>query len=249
MDFTIADLLKNVFYFGGLSAITAIIISPLQFLKVIRQQTGAQYSEICQKYFKEDGLKPFFRGAIPYAKLQFYSSSAFGLNEFFMVMILKQFGLEVTLIGILIRALSAGVTETAFTVNAEVKEISRNKGELMKQDGTIKSIIESIFLRNVLFWMGSLFTLYFINKANLSNFSGGILAFMLGIVIAIVTIPIDMAATHNCGDDTKYSTFKRIKKIIQDGGGYSSSYYGSLMRIIQIAIFTLVTSITEMILR
>lgn len=249
MDFTVTDLIKNVFYFGGLSAITAIVISPLQFLKIIRQQTGGKYSVISKKYFEKEGIKPFFRGAMPYAKLQFFSSAAFGFSEFFMVMILKKFGIEVALIGILLRALSAGVLETSFTIRSEVKEISRNKGELMKKDGTVNSIIGAIFIRNIVFWMGSLLTVYFIEKAHLSNSTGIVLSFGLGIIIAILTIPIDMAATHNCGDDVKYSTFKRIRKIIQDGGGYSSSYYGSLMRILQIAIFTLVTFVTEMILR
>lgn len=249
MDFTLTDLLKNVFYYGGISAITGILISPLQFLKIIRQQTGKKYLQICKEYFEKGGLKTFFRGAIPFAKLQFFSSSAFGVSEFFMVMLLKRFGLEVTLIGMLVRVLSAGTFETAFTVRAEVKEISRNKGELMKKDGTIMSIIEIIFMRNTIFWMGSLFTVYFIDKIGLSNTVGMILSFILGIIVAVITIPIDMAATHNCGDNVRYSAFGRIKKIIQDGGGYSSSYYGSLMRILQIAIFTLTTSITEMILK
>ena len=249
MDFTLISLLKNMLYFGGLSAVAAIVISPLQFLKVIRQQNGYRYSTIIKQYFTKSGIKPFFRGAVPYAKVQFFSSAAFGFSEFFMVMILKKFDADVTLLGIIMRAIAAGVLETALTIDAEVKEISRNKGELMKTPGTIKSVFGPLFIRNIMSWVGSLVTIYFLNKMHLSNFTASILALVLGTVVAVITIPIDMAATQNCGDDIHCSTFARVKKIIQEGGGYSSSYRGSLMRIVQIAIFTVVTSITEMILR
>jgi branched-subunit amino acid transport protein len=119
----------------------------------------------------------------------------------------------------------------------------------MKKDGTIKSIIEMIFIRNVLFWLGSLLSFYFINKAGLSDFIGTILSFILGMLFAVITIPIDMAATHNCGDDIHCSTIERIKKIIKEGNGYAATYHGSAIRILQMAIFTTATAITEIILR
>ena len=150
----------------------------------MRQQTGEKYSYIIRKYFLKDGIAPFYRGAYPYAKLNLYSSAAFGVSEFFMIAILKKFGFEVTILGTLLRALSAGILETILTVRAEVKEISRNKAEFMKSDGTVRSIIEMIFIRNTLFWLGSLLSFYFINKSGLSDFSGTILSFALGTLFA-----------------------------------------------------------------
>jgi branched-subunit amino acid transport protein len=249
MDFTFTDLIRNALYFGGIAAITALLISPLQFLKIIRQQTGRGYFDITKDYFSNYGIKPFYRGAYPYAKLNFYSSAAFGISEFFMVNLLKSFGLEVTIIGTFLRAIAAGTLETSMTVSSEVKEISRNKGEFMKQKGTVRSIIEAIFIRNTLFWMGSLISFYFMNKMQLSNFMGGIVSFIFGAIFAIITIPVDIVATHNCGDDTKHSIFSRLKKIIVEDGSYKAAYRGSLMRIVQITIFTITTVITEMILR
>lgn len=249
MDFTFADLIKNVVYFGGISALTAASVSPMQFLKIIRQQTGEKYFYIMKKYFLKDGFAPFYRGAYPYAKINLYSSAAFGVSEFFMIALLKKFGFEVTIIGTLSRALSAGILETLLTARSEVKEISRNKAEFMKSDGTVRSIIEMIFIRNTLFWLGSLLSFYFISKSGLSDFSGTLLSFGLGIVFAIITIPFDIAATHSCGDDIHYSTFKRIKKIVNEGNGYSATFHGSIMRILQMAIFTSTTAITEMLLR
>ena len=249
MVFSFYELLKESATFGIIAAIIAVIISPLQFIKIIRQQTGKSYSKIIKENYKKYGIKVFYRGAYPYGKLQFLSSFSFGLSEFCCIFVLKKFNLELSFIAVFIRAISAGLFETTFSVKAEMQEISRNKGELMKQKGTVASILEAIFIRNVLFWMASLVSFYFINKISLNGLAGGLLAFVFGIIFAIITIPIDLVATHNCGDDEKHSVFSRIKKILTTEGCYSSIYYGSFMRVIQISIFTVFTTITEMILR
>ena len=248
MEFSFLSLLKEAFIFGLLSCITAIIISPLQFIKIIRQQTGNSYSKIIKKNYQQHGIKIFYRGAYPYGQLQFLSSASFGLSEFICIFFLKEYHIDTNLIGIFIRALSAGIFETAFAVKAEVQEISKNKGELMKRKGTISSILEAIFMRNALFWMASLLSLYFIQRMHLSHFSGSLLASLFGIVFGVITIPLDLVATHNCGDDERHSVFSRIQKIINEDH-YSSIYYGSMMRVLIISIFTIVTTITEMILR
>jgi hypothetical protein len=248
MEFSFLSLLKEAFIFGTLSCITAIAISPLQFMKRMRQQTGNDYSKIAKENYKKSGIKVFYRGAYPYGQLQFLSSFSFGLSEFCCIFVLKKYNLDTSFIAVLIRAISAGIFETVFTARAEVQEISKNKGELMKQRGTIASILEAIFMRNVLFWIGPLLSFYFINKAHLSGLTSGFVAFVIGIIFGVLTIPFDLVATHNCGDDEKYSVFSRIKKVLSEGQ-YSSIYYGSMMRIIQNSIFTIVTTITEMILR
>jgi hypothetical protein len=249
MEFSFLSLLKEAFIFGSLSCITAIIISPLQFIKIIRQQTGDNYKNIIKANYKKSGIKIFYRGAYPYGQLQFLSSFAFGLSEFICIFFLKQYNLESSFTGILIRSISAGIFETAFTVKAEVQEISKNKGDLMKRKGTITSILEAIFMRNTLFWMASLLSFYFIQKIHLTHFAGSLLAFVFGVVFGVITIPLDLVATQNCGDDEIHSVFSRIKKILNANGQYSSMYYGSIARIMIISIFTIITTIIEMILR
>lgn len=248
MEFSFLSMLREAFIFGLFSCITAILISPLQFLKIIRQQTGEKYSNIIKSNYKKSGIKLFYRGAYPYGKMQFLSSFAFGMSEFCCIFILRKFSLDTALIAVFIRSISAGIFETTFTAKAEVQEISKNKGELMKKEGEVFSILEAIFLRNVLFWMASLLSFYFIQKANLSHEIGGLIAFIFGVIFAIITIPFDLIATHNCGDEENHSVFSRMKKIIKEEK-YSSMYRGSLMRIILMSIFTIVTTLTEMLLR
>ena len=249
MGFSFYELLKESFTFGTICAIIAVMISPLQFIKIIRQQTGESYAKIVKENYKKHGIAVFYRGAYPYGKLQFLSSFSFGFSEFCCIFFLTKFNLELSFAAIFIRAISAGLFETTLSVKAEMQEISRNKGDLMKQKGTVASILEAIFMRNTLFWMASLVSFYFINKMSLSGLAGGLLAFVLGIIFAVITIPIDLVATHNCGDDEKHSVFSRIKKILTTKGCYSSIYYGSFVRVFQISIFTVVTTITEMIVR
>ncbi len=248
MDFQFFSLLKEAFIFGFLSCITAIIISPLQFIKIIRQQTGDSYSRIIKENYKKHGMRVFYRGGYSYGQFQFLSSFSFGVSEFCCIFFLKKFSLDMSLIAVFIRAISAGIFETTLTVKSEVQEIAKNKGDLMKKEGTISSIFEAAFIRNTVFWMASLLAFYFIKKMSLSGFEGGFLAFIFGIIFAIATIPVDLVATHNCGDDERHSVYSRLKKVLSEGN-YSSMYNGSLMRVIQISIFTIVTTITEMIVR
>ncbi len=242
-------LIKEAFIFGIVCAIVAAIISPLQFAKIIRQQTGEKYSEIFKRNYNTGGIKVFYRGAYPYGKLQFLSSASFGFSEFLCIFLLKKINLESVILAIIIRALSASVFETAMTIKSEVQEISRNKGELMKVKGTIASSINAIFFRNALFWMASLISGYLIEQLGISYISGILLSAVLGMLFAVITIPLDLVATQNCGDDESHSIISRMKKIIQDNNQYSSIYRGSLMRIIQIGIFTVVTTFTGILLK
>ena len=177
--------------------------------------------------------------------LNFLVNAAFGMSEFFMNMILSPYNLQLTIFGIITRIISASLIETLFTAKAEVQGITRNKGDLMKKNGEVLSILEAIFLRNIINWMGALFSVYFIHLFALNYFQGFILSFFLGIIFAILTLPFDIVATHNCGDIEKLSIFQRLKKISLEAGGYHGAYRGSLMRVMMITCYSVGIVIVE----
>lgn len=240
-------LIKNIFAFGSVAALVAIIVTPLQFLKIMRQQTGWTYSYIFHHEKKLYGPSVFYRALIPYVAMSFLINAAFGISEHFSVKFLHLFLIENTFWGMIFRALAAGLLETIFTIRAEVIEITKNKIDLMKTKGTIISILVPAFLRNTIAWLGALLSLYFILKFNISFYNGMIIAFIIGLIISILSLPFDVITTQNCGDIQKLSVIQRMKKIIKERG-YKGAYAGSLMRIIQITLFTIGTTISELIL-
>lgn len=247
-EYHLYDLLKNIFYFGICAAIIAILVNPLQFLKILRQQTGERYSKIFHDNYEKGGFKIFYRGLKPWIMLNFLVNAAFGISEFFSVGILSKYGMQLTIPGILIRAVSAAIIEIILTIRSEVKEISKNKGEWMKQDGEVSAILTAVFLRNILNWLGCLISVYFIHIFSLSYFYGFTLSFVIGMIFAIITLPFDVVATHNCGDIERLSILKRLEKITFESGGYHGAYRGSLMRIIMNTCFSVGIVIVERLL-
>ena len=243
--YQIIGLLKNIFYFGLAGAFVAFLVNPLQFLKILRQQTGRQYQSIIEDNYKLYGIKVFYRGLIPYIMLNFLVNAAFGISEFFATMILSPHNLQLTIFGVIVRMISASLFEILFTAKAEVQEIARNKGDLMKKNGEVSSILSAIFVRNIVNWMGALFSIYFIHLFQLNYSQGFLLSFFVGVIFAIMTLPFDIVATHNCGDIEKLSIFQRLKKISFESGGYHGAYRGSLMRIIMITCYSVSIVVVE----
>lgn len=245
----IIPLIKNIVAYGFIAALVAVLVTPLQFLKIIRQQTGQNYSYIFHNEKKLHGPTVFYRALIPYVAMSFLINTAFGISEHFSIKFLHLFLIENTIWGMIFRIIAAGLMETIFTIKAEVIEISKNKIDLMKTKGTIISILIPAFLRNTMAWVGTLLSTYFILKFDISFFYNGIiLAFIIGLIISILSLPFDVIATQNCGDIQELSITQRMKKIINEGG-YIGVYSGSLMRIIQITLFTVGTTISALILR
>lgn len=243
-------LLKSAFLFGAISAVISGLISPLQFLKVQRQQTGKSYREIFYTEKKLHGLWVFYRGWIPYSAMNFYSSAAFGISEFLSIKFLAFYDMENTITGILFRIIAAGLLETTVTITSEIKEITRNKINLMEVKGTISSILMPVYLRNTFSWVGTLVSMYFICRLvdhfHLSFSHKILIAFICGLISSIVGLPLDVITTQSCGAKEKLSLFKRAQKIIQTNS--SAIFHGSLMRISILTISTIVTVIVEIIL-
>ncbi len=234
----LSELLKNIFIYGSAAALIGALVYPMQFLKVIRQQTGAEYLDIIEQNYKTSGVKNFYRGVFAYMIIQFFSNTSFAISEFFSLKFLSIYGAELTIFGILFRGFLASILETAMTIKSEVDVISANKGELMKKSGEISAIIASIFIRNSAIWFGSLWSIYFINKFHMNDLSSFFLSFVVGIIFGIISLPLDIVATHNCGDIEKLSIFQRLKKISFESDGYVAMYRGSIMRVIMMTCYS-----------
>lgn len=148
-------------FFGLLAALAAFIISPVQYLKIIRQETGAAYTKILKTTLREKNpLKVFYRGALPYTIMNFLSNAAFGLSDYISNLILHSnnnsnilnisnidpniaSGADIAInniiiinyslfTGVALRSFLGGIIETLFTIYPEIQEILRNKGQLVK---------------------------------------------------------------------------------------------------------------------
>ena len=234
----LAQSLYNSLLFGITAAIIAVLISPLQFIKIIRQETLNGYKIIIANAFNQGKLKIFFRGAAPYALLQFISSAAFGFSDFLSNIILQNN--KNLLLAVLIRSLLGGTLETIATISTEVREISRNKGELMKKKGKPSSILLPIWIRNSIFWIASTLSFEIYQYTNITASQSAILAFFLGIIAGIFSIPPDLLATQNCGAEQNMTAIARLNMIIKQNG-IDKTFAGTKIRIIQIALFSLTT--------
>lgn len=243
MMLQIYELILSSLFFGTLSAITALTISPLQFVKIIRQETGKLYMKIVVLYLKEQGIKVFFRGAIPYTVMQFISSMSFGVTDYLSNLFLNNTSNFVS--ETFIRAGLGGVFETIVTIYYELKEITRNKGELIHSKPSISSIIIPVCFRNTIFWCAAIIAYQLSLQFSLTTFTSLILAFTFGIVFALFSIPFDVVATQSCGAYEKMCMLTRLHKIILERGK-THVFAGSLIRIIQIAIFSTVTELSMM---
>lgn len=240
----ILQIMITGFFYGTVSAVFAMLISPLQFLKIIRQQTGKNYSTIFYDTMNRSGPLTFFRGAIPYATMNFFSSMAFGVSEY-----LSEYVIQVTLlpllIAIIVRATLGGVMETAFSSYSELKEIAKNKGSLINARPRLLSILVPILIRNIIFWYGSVISYEISIRYELNIFLSMVVAFALGVAFAICSITFDIIATQNCGDTEAKGVIQKLREILSSKSS-GAIFAGSLMRIIQIGIFTITIVITMM---
>ena len=234
----VTEILYESFVFGITAAITATFLAPLQFMKIIRQETLDNYRDIARDSFSRGKFKIFFRGAVPYAVLQFVSSAAFGVSNFTSGIILEHS--ESFLAAVLVRSLLGGALETAATISTEVREISRNKGELMQSKGRASSIVLPIWIRNSIFWFASALSFEIYKRTHITSSQSAALAFLLGVVAGVLSIPPDLLATQSCGAAKDIGIMARFRGLMQING-VDKAFAGAKIRIIQIALFSLVT--------
>ncbi|ACT69847.1 hypothetical protein ACJZTR_03850 [Neorickettsia risticii] len=232
--------------YASFAGVVAFAIAPLQYLKIIRQETAASYSSIFFRAFGKSGaIGIFFGGALPYVTMNFLANLSFGLSDRISEIVLPvQYGI---LIGIFVRAFLGGAIETVLTIYPEVREIVRNKGDLAFGKGRALSILFPAFLRNSVAWLGATSSYEISTKLCLSMDTSLILSVILGLVFGIISIPLDVMVTQSCAAKEELTLIRRMLLVATDSS--SKFLLGSTIRILQISIYTTVTVLTTFILR
>lgn len=233
--------------YGVFAAIVAFIISPLQFLKVQKQQTNRGYVDLLYDAVKLNGFAVLYIGAVPYTCMSFLSNLAFGFSDYLFFYINQHLTLFL-FSRIFILSLIGGVFETVFIFYHEVNEVCRNKLNLIETSRKryIK-LIPVMIIRNSISWL-SVALMFELDYAFHLPF---VLSILFGIIFSIlfscISIPLDVVITRNCGAKIPVSTVKMISFLIQEKKSHLFS--GAIMRILQIVIFTLITFLTMICMR
>jgi hypothetical protein len=242
----LATIIYSAMIFGVSGGIGAFFISPLQYLKVVRQETNMKYCSIAQNSYRNYGIAVFFRGAIPYTLLNFISSFAFGISDYlsssFLLHLAINLSIENIFISIVIRAIFGGLVETFTTIYFETKEIAFNKGDLMSHPAKIMQIFGFVLLRNVIFWVGSALSFELSLRLKISYCFSGIIAFIIGIIVGIISTPFDVLATLACGSSEDKNFCERsIDFFIYSK--FSNIFSGCSIRLFEVAFYTMISSL------
>lgn len=213
MYYMLINLFFSGLFFGVLSAVVSLVISPLQFVKVMRQSTYDIYYNILVKNMKRGGIWIFFRGAVPYAMMNFYSSMSFGFAEEFS----KVFGfMTFSLIwSSIARSLLGGLFETLMSLHAEIIEISKNKGVAFNMKVEYVKLFFPVLIRNAIFWNSAILAYELGLTYSFSPLISFCVAIFLGALFGVISIPFDIIATRICADSRRIGGIKAILYFFQ----------------------------------
>lgn len=233
--------------YGIVAMVVALIISPLQFLKVQRQQTHRGYFHLFCDFVKSKGFLILYIGALPYAYMSFLSNFAFGFSDYFFTYIDRNIVLS-SFSRVMILSSIGGILETLFIFYPEVNEICSNKLYLLETDKKLYfRLIPDMVLRNSVSWIAVALMFEIDSIFNLSFVLSGFCGAIFSILFSLISIPLDIAITRNCGAKLHINTVRMISSIIKQRKSYI--FLGAMMRIIQIVIFTLTTFLTMVFIR
>ena len=230
--------------FGVGSAIVAVILSPAQYVKVVKQELVLGYMRIITQSYNSGGLRIFFRGCGPYALMQFVSSFSFGVAEYLSNIIILSMGSGI-LLSVTLRAILGGALETVTTVYYEMQEIARNKGDLLLSKVGVSQVFFVIFLRNILFWLAPSLSFELTSHFSLSYGEVFLLSCVLGLLAGIITTPLDVIATKNCGGTGDLSVLFRLRNIVRQGE-LEVVFAGAYIRVAQIMIYSIQAAFIEL---
>lgn len=235
------NIISSGFIYGLFAVIASLFLTPLQYLKIQKQEFNKSYNDIIKYSFNNGGYKVFFLGLVPYAILNFIVNGSFGIFDYISQKITVHF--NCVLLIIFIHALLGGIGESLCTCHVEIKEIIRNKriDNIKKTRLSIFFIL--IILRNSMAWTGSV-TIYELGiRNNFSQIQSILYSFILGVLFGILSTPLDVLITKNCASDKKEGLLYQLKDIFFNSD-YNITFAGSLMRFIQIGVFSVVTVLT-----
>lgn len=256
MYYIIINLLFSGLFFGISCAFVAFFISPLQFLKVGKQSTNRAYYDIIVENFKEGGVLIFFRGAFPYAMMNFYSSMSFGFaercSEMFGFMALSLIWNSIT------RSFLGSLFETVISLYSEIIEISRNKGVRVNMKSEYAKLFFPVFIRNAIFWNGAVLASELECSCDFGIVASFFISLFFGVLFGTISIPFDVIATKICSNSIRIGGVKGVISFFRNYESYENDsgnkkninllpryiFVGLSIRLIQVAIFSFTTAFT-----
>lgn len=249
-----SDKMHEIIILSIINCIIALINTPLSFLQINRQQTGMGYFGIFQKKLKKHGWSIFYTGFLSCIFYYYASSFSFEIAENISVPILKKFDLDYTLIGIIIRTICLGLTDTILITYFEFKMTSKQKHEFIASKPSILSIIIPCFVKNTIMWGGTTFSIYIIyylsTNMNIktSHLFNNSISFVFGIIFAIISLPFELASVQAVGHEEKnISTFKILYTNIKKNG-LKRVFDGGTIFVIEMTVFTVLMVFAELLI-
>ncbi|WP_338364824.1 hypothetical protein [Candidatus Xenohaliotis californiensis] len=223
--------------FGATAAILSLLIAPMQYLKIMRQETGKKYLNIAKNSYKMHGISVFFRAAIAYSLLNFVSSASFGVSNYFSNLLLKD--KQLLFFAPMLRSLLGGLIETLATLRIEIREINKNKGNNNKNETSLLTMALLILMRNSVFWLGATISFEITKTFNLNAIIVFWLTLLTGLFAGILSTPVDAVATRVCGAEKTINIINACHQIIK--GDRNIVFAGTVIRIQQIILYTILT--------
>lgn len=230
--------------YGLIAALVAIILTPTQYLKVQRQEFGVSYPQIIRKSWKKDGIRAFFCGCLPYVIWNAISSASFGLFDYIALKAVHNWNLTLWW-AIFFRIIMGGLSETLGTIYFEIKNILQSKIISEKKihiDFLTVSIL--LFIRNSVNWIAAIIIVRIIPIYHLNNAQINYMSFTLGVVFGVLSTPLDILITKNCGTCSEQKNIFRQLFEICFRTNYRQIFNGGLMRFIQTGIYAIMTTLT-----
>ncbi len=240
----ILELLNEILFtfliYGLVTMAFSMPLSGIQFIKIHKQNgDNESYRSIISNYYGNYGFKIFFRGIVPYTLMNGASSSIYPLAVYVYSFIMQ----SNLWIGAFILAAIASFFETSVTINLESREILRNK-IISRTNMTVFDIVIPVFSRNFIYWFPACICDELASAFNLSFAQVTALSIITGFAAGILSLTVDVYVTRKFGEDErKYNITKFINdiKVI----GTHKLFSGAICRGIQIALFTVATSISN----
>lgn len=240
-------LCKSGVIYGLFAAIAAIFFTPLQYLKIQRQEFKDSYSQIISRTMRNGGIKIFFIGLTPYVILNFIVNGSFGIFDHISTLVINYINAALFLT-ILIRVVLGGCGETLGTIYFENKEIIRNKNTSNITRTDYLKLVSLICLRNSMAWTASVIIFEMESIYHFSVFYSIFLSVCLGMVFGMLSTPLDVLITRNSGNIKKESIVAQLKYILFETN-YKETFAGGIIRFLAIGYYSAVTICTMLFMR
>ena len=227
------NILYELLLYGVPIFIVALIISPVQFVKINRQNSNKLgYKDIIIQNYRSKGLKVFYSGGISYA----VSIAVSVLVYPFALVIHKLYHIEYVFLSGLYLTLISSFLETAMSFIFVAKNILESKF-INKKNVNPFSIFIPLFFRNSIIWASFSMIDVYIDSGLIEVKNAFFLTNFLGIISVYLSLPFDVYFSRKYGNE--WYNIKKFYEELKCFGIYNM-FKGLLCRIIMVCIYNMV---------